>query len=137
LKTAGTKNFVLINRTPENARKIAVDLGLKNAVIAHWRERDEALKGATLLVNCTPLGMTGQPPLDISLSALSKTAAVCDIVYRPLITSLLEEAEQRGHPVVQGLPMLLHQGRLGFRHWFGADPEVTRNLYEEIAACTK
>lgn len=137
LRAAGAKDFTLANRTREKAKKIANDLSLKKADIIDWGNRDAALEKATLLVNCTSLGMTGQPTLEINLSALPKTAAVCDIVYRPLMTQLLADAERRGHPVIKGLPMLLHQGRLGFRHWFGIDPAVTRDLYEEIAACAR
>jgi len=48
------------------------------------------------------------------------------------MTELLAAARQRGNPVIEGLPMLLHQGRLGFRHWFGVDPEVTDELRREI-----
>jgi shikimate dehydrogenase len=132
LRGAGARHFTLVNRTPEKAEKTARDLNLNKAEVIVWEERNRALQNATLLVNCTSLGMTGQPPLDLDLSALPKTAAVCDIVYRPLITPLLIQAQRRGHPVVEGLPMLLHQGRLGFREWFGVDPAVTQELKNEI-----
>jgi shikimate dehydrogenase len=101
---------------------------LKSSILPH---------DTTLLVNCSSLGMTGQPALELDISALPHEAVVCDIVYRPLITPLLEKARMRGHIIVEGLPMLLHQGRLGFKRWFGVDPAVTRELYEEIAACAK
>jgi shikimate dehydrogenase len=132
LKNAGAGHFVLVNRTRERAEKTARGLELKGAGIFEWEDRAASLKNATLLVNCSSLGMAGRPALDLDLSALPKTAAVCDIVYRPLITALLVEAKRRGNPVVEGLPMLLHQGRLGFRQWFGVDPEVTDELRREI-----
>ena len=135
LKAAGAERFILSNRTQEKPLRIIKDLNLKNATVMEWENRSAAMKDATLLVNCTSLGMTGHPALEIDLSLLPEAAAVCDIVYRPLITPLLVEAQRRGHPVVTGLPMLLHQGRLGFRQWFGVDPAVTSDLYEEIAAC--
>ena len=132
LKNEGVKKFTFINRTRQKAQKIIEELYLAKAGIAETIPED-----TTLLINCTSLGMAGQPPLKIDISTLPKTAVVCDIVYRPLITPLLEAARQRGNPVVEGLPMLLHQGRLGFRHWFGIDPAVTPALYKEIAACAK
>ena len=52
-------------------------------------------------------------------------ALVTDVVYTPLITPLLAVARARGNPVVDGLGMLLHQARPGFRAWFGADPWST------------
>lgn len=132
LKKAGAQHFVLINRTRDKAEKLAQDMALKNVTIGDWAERSALLVEATLLVNCTSLGMTGQPPLDLDLFTLPMTAAVCDIVYRPLLTPLLQAAQREGNPIVEGLPMLLHQGRLGFKLWFGQDPSVGPELYQEI-----
>ena len=137
LKRAGAAHFVLINRTREKAEKTASDLRLKSFDIARWQERSSALDGATLLINCSNLGMTGAPSLELDLAALPRAAAVCDIVYRPLITPLLAEAGRRGHMVIEGLPMLLHQGRLGFHRWFGLDPAVDSSLYDALSGGLK
>src|SRR5207302_3011290 len=87
-----------------------------------------ALAGAGLLVNTTSLGMVGEPVLAIDLGALPREAVVMDIVYIPLETPLLAAARKRGHRVVDGLGMLLHQGRPGFEAWFGAPVGVTSEL---------
>ena len=129
LRGAGAKHFVLVNRTMEKAEKIIKAFTL-DAEALPWSERHSALRDATLLINCSSLGMVDQQPLDLNLALLPPSAAVCDIVYRPLETPLLKAARQRGNPAVEGLGMLLHQGRLGFDHWFGRDPEVTPALYE-------
>ena len=76
--------------------------------------------------------MEGQPPLDIALDALPAEAVVCDIVYVPLETPLLAAARARGNPAVDGLGMLLHQARPGFRDWFGTDPEVDEILRDHV-----
>jgi shikimate dehydrogenase len=133
LRGAGVKYFVLVNRTREKAEKIVKAFTLDAEVMA-WEHRKEALKDATLLVNCTSLGMQGDLPLEIDVSGLPETAGVCDIVYRPLKTPLLLAAKRRGLKTAEGLPMLLHQGRLGFGHWFGKDPEVTTDLYNYMSA---
>jgi shikimate dehydrogenase len=78
--------------------------------------------------------MTGQPPLDLALDALPKTAVVNDIVYAPLETPLLEAARGRGNPAVDGLGMLLHQARPAFAAWFGVTPEVTPALRQTVVA---
>jgi len=52
---------------------------------------------------------------------------VTDLVYAPLKTRLLEEAEDAGCVVVDGLGMLLHQAVPGFERWFGVRPEVDVN----------
>ena len=66
-------------------------------MIERWDERSAMLDGATLLVNTTSLGMKGQPPLDLDLARLPKTAVVDDIVYVPLETPLLAAARARGN----------------------------------------
>ena len=78
--------------------------------------------------------MKGQPPLEIELTNLKKTAAVCDIVYVPLETDLLRQARERDHAVVDGLGMLLHQAVPGFERWFGVRPEVTKELRALLVA---
>ena len=93
-----------------------------------WDERDAALRDAGILVNTTSLGMADEPQLDLDLSQLPPPAVVADIVYVPLETALLANARQRGHPVVDGLGMLLHQGRPGFEAWFGSPVQATREL---------
>jgi shikimate dehydrogenase len=120
----------LVNRTVERAEALAHDLaGLETRISAHkWDVRGDALDGAGLLVNTTSLGMTGAPELEIDLSLLPLAAVVVDIVYVPLDTPLLAAARRRGNRTVDGLGMLLHQGRPGFEAWFGTKVRVTREL---------
>ena len=70
----------------------------------------------------------------LDLSSLPPATPVVDIVYVPLETDLLAAARRRGHPVVDGLGMLLHQGRPGFEAWFGAPVRVTHKLRDAILA---
>ncbi len=98
-----------------------------------WSSRNDVLPGAALLVNTTSLGMSGQPPLDVSLDRLDLSAVVTDIVYSPLRTPILKEAALRGNTVVEGLGMLLHQAVRGFELWFGVRPKVTGELYRLVA----
>jgi len=98
-----------------------------------WGEAGDRLD---LLVNATSLGMTGQPPLDVDFSNLPPGAIVYDAVYAPLVTPLLAEARERGHPIVDGLSMLIGQGRIAFEHFFGvaapsdadSDAELRRRM---------
>jgi shikimate dehydrogenase len=130
---AGAPEIRLVNRTAERAQRLAAELGGPVRPVA-WSAAGEALAGTALLVNTTSLGMRGKPPLSLDLAALPATAVVNDIVYTPLETGLLRAARRRGNPVVDGLGMLLHQARGGFRLWFGRDPEVTEALRRHVAA---
>ncbi len=130
---AGVAEVRVVNRTASRAEALAEDLGGPLEVCS-WNERSAALDGAALLVNATTLGMTGQPVLDLDLASLPGNAVVNDIVYAPLETPLLAAARRRGHRIVDGLGMLLHQARPGFAAWFGAEPEVTTELREHVLA---
>jgi shikimate dehydrogenase len=137
LADAGVPELRLLNRT----RSSAVDLGVaftpddgRQIVIDNWDDRARALADITLLVNTTSLGMKGQPPLDLDLSHLPHSAAVYDIVYVPLETALLAAARARGNRCVDGLGMLLHQGRVGFEAWFGMKVDVSVEQRRAVAA---
>lgn len=133
LMDAGAPDIRIVNRTREKAEALAA--AFDGPVTVHdWAERSEILDGAALVVNTTSLGMEGQPPLDLALDSLPKGAVVSDIVYVPLMTPLLAEAENRGNRTVDGLGMLLHQARPCWRDWFGIDPEVTDELRQTVLA---
>lgn len=131
LLDAGIPELRLTNRTLARAQTLVSDLDGEVTVV-EWEDRSRACEGVGVLVNCTSLGMSGQPPLEIDLRALPSTAVVNDIVYAPLMTEFLERARSRGHTVVDGLGMLLHQARPAFAAWFGRDPEVTPALREFV-----
>ena len=127
---ARVEEIRIANRTPARAEQLADDLAAPatRMTVHAWDERDAALRDAGILVNTTSLGMAGEPVLKLDLSQLPPTAVVVDIVYVPLETALLVNARQRGHRVIDGLGMLLHQGRPGFEAWFGSPVAVTREL---------
>jgi shikimate dehydrogenase len=118
-----------VNRTKNRAAAVAAGLGQAAKVtLVDWGDWQTAFKNARLLVNTTSLGMTGNPPLEISLDALPAAAAVADIVYNPLETGLLKSARARGAPTMDGLGMLMHQAAPAFAAWFGVTPKVTAAL---------
>ena len=134
---SGVPELRLVNRT----QSAAIDLGVaftpddgRQIVVERWDDRAQALKDVTLLVNTTSLGMRGQPPLDLDLAHLPHTAAVYDIVYIPLETALLAAARGRGNRCIDGLGMLLHQGRPGFEAWFGVKVDVSAEQRRAVAA---
>jgi len=127
LLDAGVPELRLVNRNRARAEQLAADIGGPITVLA-WEERAAALAGAGLLVNSTSLGMSGQPPLELPLDDLPDDAVVADLVYSPLETALLAAARARGCVGVDGLGMLLHQGRPCFAAWFGPHPQVTEEL---------
>lgn len=128
----GVCEIRVVNRSPGRAEEVAQALRAGVKAFA-WAERHAVLEGAALVVNTTSQGMVGQGALDLSLDHLPATAIAADIVYVPLETPFLAAARQRGNPVVSGLGMLLHQGPLAWKLWFGIEPEVTEELHQLVA----
>lgn len=136
LADIGVSEIRIVNRTVSRAESLAMIVSDQDVAVRplDWEQRHAALAGAGLLVNTTTLGMAGQASLDIDLDSLPDAAIVNDIVYAPLETELLAAARARGNPAVDGLGMLLHQARAGFREWFGVDPEVDDDLRQAVLA---
>ena len=129
----GVRDIRVVNRTHQRALTVAKDIGGPLKVF-RWEERHDLLDGAALLVNATNQGMIGQPPLDLRLDKLPKTAIVYDIVYNPIVTPLLNMARARGNRIVPGLGMLLNQAPPAWKAWFGIEPQVTPELRKMIEA---
>ena len=119
------ESVYVVNRSRSRAERLERDFKIK---VLSWSEIPSILPEIDLLVNTTVLGMRGYPRLEIDLSRLPQEAWVYDIVYRPLKTDLLNQAQGRGLRIIDGLGMLLYQGCLGFERWFGVRPEVTLAL---------
>jgi len=74
--------------------------------------------------------MVAQPPLIINLKNLHQSAIVYDIVYKPLITNFLKQAQNNGNKIVTGIGMLAFQGAVGFEYWFKKKPTINNQLLE-------
>ena len=129
----GIRTVHVVNRTLDKAQALRDRFG-ESVQPTTWSELPDLLSGARLLANTTSLGMHGQPPLEIDITPLADDAVVSDIVYVPLTTPLLSAAQARGLATSNGLDMLLHQAVRGFELWFGIRPEVTKELYDLLAA---
>jgi shikimate dehydrogenase len=118
LAQADVVEVTLLARSPLKAAALLSHFGLKGKVLP----MDSRLPPVALLVNSSPLGMSGQPALEMDLSPLPEDALVYDIVYTPLETGLLKAARARGLDTVDGLDMLIGQAALAFELFFGHPP---------------
>ncbi|WP_103335023.1 shikimate dehydrogenase [Pseudotabrizicola formosa] len=119
----GVPEIRITNRTRVRAEALRSDFGAK-LVVGDWIQAANMLDGATTVINTTALGMTGKSDFRVPLDGLRQDAVVTDLVYTPLMTQFLLDAQARGCTVVDGLGMLLHQAAPGFERWFGHRPEV-------------
>ncbi|MEP3846761.1 MAG: shikimate dehydrogenase [Paracoccaceae bacterium] len=123
LLESGVPEILLTNRTRVRAEAVADEFGNRVTVV-DWVQAGNILDEAALVVNTTSLGMVGKSELRVPLDGLRSDSVVTDLVYTPLRTPLLAEAEARGCTTVDGLGMLLHQATPGFERWFGKRPQV-------------
>jgi shikimate dehydrogenase len=123
--------IVLAGRDPAKARALLdeLDPGVEHHAIAldHFVEPidfpfDDRTSLLDLVVNASPLGMAGQPPLLFDFSHAPPASLVYDIVTHPLETVLLQEARARGLPTVDGLAMLIGQAAEAFAKFYGVEP---------------
>ncbi len=132
LLEAQVEEVRLFNRTRARAEAVAEAFGPRVRV-RDWNDRSRASSDCAVLVNTTSAGLAGEGALDLDFRDFRSDCVVCDIVYVPLETALLEAARKKGLKTVDGLGMLLHQAVPGFEKWFGTRPVVTDELYRLIA----
>ncbi|HEX4303634.1 MAG TPA: shikimate dehydrogenase [Rhizomicrobium sp.] len=135
LHDLGAAEVRILNRTHLRADQLAAALAshVKPKLVVYGQaDWARAAGDAALVVHTTSAGMKGAPALDIDLAALPKDAAVCDIVYNPLETSLLSRARALGLRTVDGLGMLMHQGVPAFQAFFGVEPAITPALRRHL-----
>ncbi|MGB9887030.1 MAG: shikimate dehydrogenase [Moorellales bacterium] len=141
LAGAGAGVITLANRSRERAEVLARDLARQAQAEVHVLPLEpEALAGALaesdLLINCLPVGMYPRveemPPVPVE--KLSSNLVVCDLIYNPRSTRLLQAAQARGCRTLDGLPMLVAQGAVAFELWTGKSaPRETMRLAAEQA----
>ncbi len=129
LARAGADPIFISNRTPARARSLAryfrkiFPKTFFQAVSQDKASFTTLFSGVDLVVNTTSVGMKGKGGFRLPLALLPKTAVVSDLVYRPLMTTLLKAARRRKLRIHTGLGMLLHQGALSFKLWTGKMPD--------------
>lgn len=123
----------VLNRTLANAQALVDDI--PGPFEAHGFDAfAELAPHIGLVVNTSSIGMHGTRFDWVDMGLLPKSTLVTDIVYTPLKTPLLAEADAHGLNTVDGLGMLLHQAVPGFAAWFGVTPQVTPQLRARIVA---
>lgn len=98
-----------------------------------YKECTEKHSDRQIIINTTPCGMypdNGISPID--LSAFSNLSGVVDVIYNPLRSRLIQDAEKRNIPCVGGLYMLVAQAVFAAEHFTGNKYDVTDRIFTEI-----
>jgi len=108
------------SRTRERAEALVRRFRLDAAVV---ESAQAAARGASIVVNATPIGRREDDPAPCDVAWLTPDAAVLDLTYGRNETRLVRDARARGHRAMDGLLMLVEQGAAAFERWFNVAPD--------------
>ena len=137
--------LVLAGRNPDKARALLdeLDPGGEHHVapLDHFATPtdfafDDREGCCDLVINASPLGMRGQPPLAFNWSHAPPSSIAYDIVTDPVETEFLANARAVGFATIDGLAMLIGQAALAFTYFFGVEPprQFDAELRERLLA---
>ncbi|ADQ14876.1 shikimate dehydrogenase [Halanaerobium hydrogeniformans] len=130
----------IINRTLENAAELVELFKEKESktefsyAALKESEYKEDIKNADLIINTTPIGMYSnkmEKKLVINPEYINENQFVLDLIYNPLKTELLKEAEKKGAQIGNGLPTLIYQAEAAFKLWTKEMPK--KKKWKKIA----
>lgn len=123
--------IIIANRTYARARKLVKAIGESfpgSSALAIRLQGESLVKicsRADILINATSTGLMQEKPFAIEAKVFRPNMLICDLTYNPPLTAFLEMASQAGCKTMNGVGMLLHQGALAFRVWFGQEPPLS------------
>lgn len=116
--------ILILNRTEDKARQLAGKVSSLGGT-AGWGKLEAGswLENSELVIQTTSIGMRGES-FPIKLQGLNPSALVADLIYRPAETAFLAEAGSFGNKTMNGLDMLIYQGALAWKYWFGISAPI-------------
>jgi shikimate dehydrogenase len=126
-------SIILTNRTKQKAIDLIKELNTDAKIIDYnFKSLEQELKNIDIIVNTTSIGM--HPNTDatpISKELLKSNHIIFDVVYNPLKTQLIKDAEEIGCKTISGVNMLVHQGAQSLRIWLSIEPP-TEIMKQEV-----
>ncbi|WP_026558673.1 shikimate dehydrogenase [Bacillus sp. J37] len=133
----GCRDIDISNRTISKAEELIQECPFTNNSNALTiQEAEDVIENYDIIIQTTAVGL--HPHIDqkpLSLKNAKKTAIVSDIIYNPIYTALLVEAEELGLTVHTGVGMFVHQAALAFKIWTKQAPSIekmTKVVYNQL-----
>ena len=126
LKNLKIQKIYISNRTIENANLIKDKFNFVE--IVEWGK----VKDCDLFVNSTSVGLKKDDRLEIDLNNLEKNKIFYDVIYNPIKTNFLIEAEKNGHKILNGMDMFLYQAQKAFYLWHNLTPEIDNKIIRHL-----
>lgn len=135
---AGADHITVVNRTEGRGRELAALIEKKtksHGDFVPWTPHFAVPADTDILIQATSVGLfpdvTAKP--DIDYHTIMKDMVCADVVFNPVKSAFLKEAEAQGASIVTGIGMLVEQGALNFTLWTGKEAPVAV-MYDTLAA---
>ena len=123
----GAKKLYIANRTLKKAQELASLINENVKYLASslsYEDKDffDIFYKSDIIINTTSAGMypnISESPVDLNTCRFNSNQIVYDVIYNPLKTRFLSEAEKNGCKIINGLGMLLYQGIAAYEIWTG------------------
>ncbi|MDO5739986.1 MAG: shikimate dehydrogenase [Ornithinimicrobium sp.] len=126
LAALGAEGLLIVDPEHSRATELAASVesvsSLRVTAVAP-EDAPAAMRLASGVVNCTPVGMAAHPGTPFPTSLLHPDQWVCDVIYRPLVSELISQARQRGCRTATGAGMAVGQAVESFALFTGTPPE--------------
>ena len=138
LALSEVSSLIIVNRSKERGEGLIDLLNRKTSVnvrLSPWQGDFSIPDETDIVINCTSIGLSPNVVrVPVDKSSLKPGMVVCDLIVNPPHTPFLKEAEEQGCTTLDGVGMLVNQGKIGIRYWSGVDVDgsVMRNRIEEI-----
>tara|TARA_A100001011_G_scaffold379864_1_gene446392 strand:- start:581 stop:1366 length:786 start_codon:yes stop_codon:yes gene_type:complete len=125
LQKLGALEITISNRTVEKAEN------LKNIFtelrVIKWGETVDF----DMIINATSLGLKNNDIIDLEYNKI-RSKFFFDVIYNPVKTNFLKEAEKSGNKIENGKLMFIYQAQLAFQLWHGLKPKIDNNVLSLI-----
>ena len=122
LKKLDVNKISISNRTRENAEKLKENFS--NIDVVNWGETPLA----DFIINTTSIGLKSNDLINIDYDKIGTNKFYYDVIYKPLKTNFLLEAEKRGNKIENGKLMFVYQAQKAFEIWHNIKPEVNKEV---------
>ncbi|MDA1122292.1 MAG: shikimate dehydrogenase, partial [Bacteroidetes bacterium] len=140
LALSGVADIIIVNRSKERGEGLVDLINRKTCVpvqLILWKGDYQIPPDTDIVINCTSIGLSPiVARVPVVSETLKKGMVVCDLIVNPPKTPFLMEAEAQGCIILDGLGMLVNQGKIAIKYWSGVevDSSVMRKKLEEIYA---
>lgn len=137
LALTGATSIKVVNRSQERGEGLITLLNKTpvEAELILWQGDYEVPEDTDIVINCTSIGLSPNVVrVPVAIDTLKEGMVVCDLIVNPPNTPFLKEAASQGCTILDGVGMLVNQGKIGIKFWSGVDVDtsVMRKKIEEI-----